>query len=118
MLMIWKPFESEGKRRVQQILTGHDNNIFSVKWLPQTCDCTIATCAADCKVRVHDVPSEQLTLACHCHKGRVKRLAITESVPSTFWSCAEDGLVLQYDMREYHRCKDTIKSNVLIDLGT
>jgi WD and tetratricopeptide repeat-containing protein 1 len=53
-------------------------------------------------------------LDCACHIGRVKRLATAPDQPTLFWSAGEDGLVIQYDMREPHECPT--QSKVLINL--
>lgn len=37
------------------ILTGHTENIFSVKFMPGSNDNTLVTCAGDCQVRVFDL---------------------------------------------------------------
>lgn len=47
--------------------------------------------------------------------GRVKRLAVAPNSPFMFWSAAEDGLILQYDLRQRHRCSSA-RNNVLINL--
>lgn len=111
-IIIWDPFSY---KKLKTLQSGHQGNIFSVKFLPDSNDNTIASGAADCKVRVHDLKSSETTLVCCCHMGRVKRLAVAPNAPFMFWSAAEDGLVLQYDLRQRHRCS-SICNNVLINL--
>ncbi|KAI1308648.1 WD and tetratricopeptide repeats protein 1 [Halotydeus destructor] len=106
-IKIWKPLQA---RNVASFPSGHQSNIFSVKFVPGSGDCTLVTCAADGQVRVHSVLDRETTMVCTCHHKRVKRLAITPSEPSMFWSCGEDGLVLEYDLRKEHRCKNSFRS--------
>ncbi|KAI4492441.1 hypothetical protein M0804_002232 [Polistes exclamans] len=111
-IILWDPFRYEKKVVIQ---TGHRGNIFSVKFMPKTNNNVLVSGAADCKVRVHDLSLTEPILACNCHLGRVKRIATIGSIPSLFWSVAEDGLVLQYDIRAPHTCENT-EPNVLINL--
>lgn len=69
-------------------------------------------------VRLHDTSVSECLSACTCHSGRVKRIATDLSVPHLFWSAAEDGLILQHDLRTSHTCAEDTKNpkNVLIDL--
>lgn len=52
------------------------------------------TGAGDRTIRVHDVELKETILICSCHVGRVKRIATAPSVPSLFWSAAEDGMIM------------------------
>ncbi|KFM60247.1 WD and tetratricopeptide repeats protein 1, partial [Stegodyphus mimosarum] len=54
-------------------------------------------------------------MSCSCHGGRVKRLAVAPNVPFMFWSAAEDGIVMQFDLRVPHQCSN-VCNNVLINL--
>lgn len=111
-IIVWDPFRH---KKLKSLQSGHQGNIFSVKFIPESNDNVLVSGAADCKVRVHDLSSSEATLSCCCHMGRVKRLAVAANCPFMFWSSAEDGLVLQYDLRERHRCS-TVCNNVLINL--
>ncbi|CAG2110116.1 unnamed protein product [Medioppia subpectinata] len=111
-IMIWDPFRH---KLLHSLQSGHQGNIFSVKFIPKTDDNMVCSGAADCRVRVHDITGSETTLVCCCHLGRVKRLAVAPNVPHLFWSAAEDGLVLQFDLREKHRCS-SVSNNVLINL--
>lgn len=57
-------------------------------------DTRVISGAADYHIRMHDISTKDLTLACSCHGGRVKRLAVAPSEPYMFWSCAEDGVIM------------------------
>ncbi|XP_058129120.1 WD and tetratricopeptide repeats protein 1-like [Anopheles ziemanni] len=111
---LWDPFRHT---QLHDILTPHEGNIFSVKFLPQRGNSVLATCAGDCKTFVFDInrQTENPTRRCVCHLHRVKRLATSPRNPHLFWSAAEDGLVLQHDMRVQHACNQQ-DNNVLIDL--
>lgn len=86
-----------------------------LQFLPKSED-TLVTGAADSKIRVHDITLSDTKLVCNCHYNRVKRIATAPNTPDTFWSAAEDGLILQYDLRMPHVCRDNDNPNVLINL--
>ena len=64
------------------------------QFLPESGDGVVATCAADCQLKVLDVRFGEETHRCSCHHGRVKRLAVTPHLPYLVWSAGEDGLVM------------------------
>lgn len=84
------------------VSTGHSENIFSVKFMPNSNDSTLVTCAGDGEVRVFDIeysgrPSvlsygDTNTRVYRSHADRVKRI-VTESSPNLFLTCSEDGEV-------------------------
>lgn len=111
-IIIWDPFR---RKKLHSILTGHHGNIFSAKFMPNSNDNIIVSGAADCRICVHDLSSQETTHVYSCHTGRVKRLATIPNLPFMFWSAAEDGTVMQFDLRESHTCSGTC-NNVLISL--
>lgn len=118
-ILLWNPFL---KRKIASIDTGHQGNIFSVKFMPQTKDGLVASAAGDGRVKIHWVEhasaintTPQTSLQCNCHVGRVKRLATAPDVPYLLWSGAEDGTVMQFDLRMPHACTNG-PSNILINL--
>ncbi|GAB6027757.1 WD and tetratricopeptide repeats [Chamberlinius hualienensis] len=111
-ITVWDPLK---RKKVQSIQTGHHGNIFSVKFVPGTNDATVVSGAADCQIRTYDVNSKEELNVCSCHIGRIKRLATLPQVPHMFWSAAEDGMIMQFDLRTRHSCIPTC-SNVLINL--
>ncbi|KAJ8956507.1 hypothetical protein NQ318_019225 [Aromia moschata] len=115
-VILWDPFRH---KQLQVIPTHHIGNIFSVKFLGNGCN-EIATAAGDCRVLVQSIPGAVAKcpplLECSCHVNRVKRLATSPIEPTLFWSAAEDGLVIQYDLREQHECSLS-QTKVLIDLS-
>lgn len=114
-VIIWDPFNGTKKTIVK---TGHEGNIFSVKYMPETSDTLLATCAADCSVKLINLYSDEFMMNCNkCHSERVKRLAVHPNEPNLLWSAGEDGLIMQYDTREVHHCGSKPK-NLLLDLKT
>jgi nuclear receptor interaction protein len=111
------------------IETGHESNIFSVKFMPYSGDRTIVSATDDVRVfdiehsghsalgssrqqgsrrrvGIHGVP-DGVTLteadtnakAFRCHTDTVKRI-VTEDNPFYFLTCSEDGDVRQWDIRQ------------------
>lgn len=92
-IKIWDPFRH---RLVTDLLTPHQGNIFSVKFMPKSNGGTIVSGAADSKIFMFDLEKGEAapTWTCRCHSGRVKRLATAPDLPYVFWSASEDGDVL------------------------
>ncbi|XP_076243195.1 WD and tetratricopeptide repeats 1 isoform X2 [Calliopsis andreniformis] len=112
-IMLWDPFRYERRLILR---TGHHGNIFSVKFLPKSYDNVLISGAGDGTVRVRDLALLEPLLICNCHISRVKRIATASTEPFLFWSAAEDGLILQYDVRAPHTCKSNESATVLINL--
>lgn len=113
-VMLWDPFTH---KQILDLVTPHDGNIFSVKFLPKQNDSIVLTGAGDCKMYVFDINrgNDVPIRKCTCHSQRIKRLATTPKLTQIFWSAAEDGRVLQHDMRTTHTCRAN-DANVLINL--
>ncbi|KAL0275580.1 UNVERIFIED_CONTAM: hypothetical protein PYX00_003392 [Menopon gallinae] len=111
--ILWDPFRH---RKLHIFETRHHGNIFTIKFLPKTKDNIVVTGAGDCRIRVHDVELRETTLVCSCHTGRVKRVATAPNVPYLFWSAAEDGMIMEFDLRAPHSCS-TQTNNVLINFA-
>lgn len=81
--------------------SGHRNNVFQAKTLPESGNKTIVTCAADGQVRAafisEDGHAETKKLA--KHSGRAHKLALEPDQPNCFLSSGEDGAVISFDMR-------------------
>ncbi|XP_064627626.1 WD and tetratricopeptide repeats protein 1-like [Lineus longissimus] len=112
-IVVWEPFLH---KKLTTVRTGHHGNIFSIKFLPNSNDSVIVSGAADCKIRVHDLNSKETSHVFSCHAGRVKRLAIAPNVPFMFWSAAEDGTIMQFDLRAPETCGPN-PQNVLVNLN-
>lgn len=114
--ILWDPLRRHKKCCIK---TGHSGNIFSVKFLPQIGARIIATAAADAKVQIHTVETQETSQVYKCHIGRVKRLATAPDTPYMLWSASEDGTIRQFDLRQPHNCNTSSKNckNVLINLN-
>lgn len=113
-VMLWDPFSHKQK---YDLTTQHDGNIFSVKFLPKRNNSVLVTGAGDCRTFVFDINrgNDFPIRKCTCHGQRVKRLATVAKHAHLYWSSAEDGKVLQHDMRSPHTCRAN-DANVLINL--
>ncbi|KAK6170193.1 hypothetical protein SNE40_018646 [Patella caerulea] len=112
-IILWDPFSH---KQLSSLRTGHQGNIFAVKFLPNSNDVILVSGAADSKIRVHDLNMKDTTHVYSCHAGRVKRIATAPTIPFMFWSAAEDGTIMQFDLR----CTDTSQTNpqnILINLN-
>ncbi|KAI8740901.1 WD and tetratricopeptide repeats protein 1 [Biomphalaria glabrata] len=112
-VILWDPFNH---KMISKLQTGHQGNIFSVKFLPHSNDALIVTGAADHRINVHDLNRKETTHVFTYHLGRVKRIATAPNLPYLFWSAAEDGTIMQFDLR----CTSTTTSapnNILINLN-
>lgn len=105
------------RMRKYKLDSGHQGNIFAVKFLPYSNDNTIVSAAADASIRVNSVSTAECINHFDCHTRRIKRLAITKESPFILWSGSEDGTVREFDLREPHTCQSNLPcSNVLINL--
>ncbi len=95
-VFIWDPFRG---KPLTSINTGHDGNIFSVKFMPQTKNNLVVSGAADGIVQLHDVEHKRTIETFRKHIYRVKRLEVAPSCPNILWSAGEDGLVMEIDIR-------------------
>ncbi|KJA30239.1 hypothetical protein HYPSUDRAFT_81859 [Hypholoma sublateritium FD-334 SS-4] len=113
------------------INTGHRDNIFNAKMLPQSS--RIVTAARDAEIRVFDLRTSSASLTMprkagtyfndlriatiRCHGDSVKKIA-TEHSSDLFMSVSEDGTVRQHDLRTPHTCRRSGSCPTpLIDVG-
>ncbi|CAI5746295.1 unnamed protein product [Peronospora destructor] len=118
-LLIWS---YEQHKKLQEIETGHQLNIFAVCFVPGTDNHVLATGAMDHDVRIHYAPFRDVSSKIYrVHRGRVKDIGSSHAVPKVFWTAAEDGLVYQFDLRVLPKTDGTWEtpdtSGVLIKLG-
>ena len=107
-------------RKVHEVLTPHRANIFSAKFLSETGDNKIVSCAGDGTLLYTDILREEETATCQytCHAGTVYDVLIIPGDPNTFLSCGEDGTVRWFDLRTKSSCqKDVCKDDILINCG-
>ena len=93
-------------RKVHEVLTSHRANIFSAKFLPETGDRKIVSCAGDGQLLYTDILREEETAGCqyNCHVGTVYETLTVPGDPNTFLSAGEDGTVRWFDLRVKSSC--------------
>eukprot|EP00850_Spirogloea_muscicola_P023229 SM000340S12919 [mRNA] locus=s340:68574:74516:+ [translate_table: standard] len=108
--------------------SGHSQNVFCTKFVPETGDALVASGAGDGEVRVNCVSqlgrkgaAAQSHAVFGCHSRRVKKLAVEEGNPYLVWSASEDGTLRQHDLREPNFCSAPLSSHeecrsILLDL--
>ncbi|KAI7861323.1 WD40-repeat-containing domain protein [Spinellus fusiger] len=108
-MIIWNTYDNFQKALT--INTGHSANIFSTKFMPYTSDTLLISAAADAEVRVFDISKaisnstrNTLIKVYNCHTESVKQIATHKTTPYEFLTCAEDGTVRHYDIRQPHTC--------------
>ncbi|XP_062039123.1 DDB1- and CUL4-associated factor 8-like [Lepus europaeus] len=88
---------------VLEFESGHRNNVFQAKFLPNCSDSIIATCARDGQVRVatlYTAPSLQSTKCVAQHRGASHKLALEPDSPFKFLTSGEDAVVFTIDLRQ------------------
>nr|XP_008270847.2 DDB1- and CUL4-associated factor 8 [Oryctolagus cuniculus] len=88
---------------VLEFESGHRNNVFQAKFLPNCSDSIIATCARDGQVRVatlYTAPSLQNTKCVAQHGGASHKLALDPDSPFKFLTSGEDAVVFTIDLRQ------------------
>uniref|UniRef100_A0A8C6A771 DDB1-and CUL4-associated factor 8 n=1 Tax=Marmota marmota marmota TaxID=9994 RepID=A0A8C6A771_MARMA len=92
-----------GKRPVLDFDSGHKNNVFQAKFLPNCGDSILATCSRDGQVRVAELSAPTFGKNSKCvakHKGASHKLALEPDSPFKFLSSGEDALVFTIDLRQ------------------
>uniref|UniRef100_A0A5S6QMQ9 WD_REPEATS_REGION domain-containing protein n=1 Tax=Trichuris muris TaxID=70415 RepID=A0A5S6QMQ9_TRIMR len=82
--------------------TGHRLNVFQSKFVPQTNDLRIVTCARDGQVRLAELAPDgscRATRLLARHAGTSHKLSCDPDSPNLVLSCGEDGNVFEIDMR-------------------
>ena len=83
--------------------SGHHDNVFQARIIPESSNASVVSCAADGEVRVgHISPGGGAlqTRKLGSHSGRAHKLALCPQHPATFLSCGEDGAVNFFDLRQ------------------
>ncbi|KAF7235556.1 DDB1- and CUL4-associated factor 8 [Varanus komodoensis] len=91
------------RQPVLQFESGHKSNVFQAKFLPNSGDSTLATCARDGQVRVAELSATQCcktTKRVAQHKSSAHKLALEPDSPCTFLSAGEDAVVFTIDLRQ------------------
>ncbi|XP_033057492.1 DDB1- and CUL4-associated factor 8-like protein 2 [Trachypithecus francoisi] len=91
------------QRPVLNFESGHTNNVFQAKFLPNCGDSTLAMCARDGQVRVAELISASYFENTKCvaqHRGPAHKLALVPDSPSQFLTSGEDAVVFTIDLRQ------------------
>ncbi|XP_044245349.1 DDB1- and CUL4-associated factor 8-like [Ursus arctos] len=88
---------------VLEFASGHKNNVFQAKFLPNCGDSTLAMCARDGQIRI-----AELSALPHCkntkrvaqHRGASHKLALEPDSPFKFLTSGEDAVVFAIDLRQ------------------
>ncbi|KAM7045462.1 DDB1- and CUL4-associated factor 8-like [Molossus nigricans] len=91
------------QRPVRTFNTGHRNNVFQAKFLPNCGDSTLATCARDGQVRVAQLPAlphSRVSKRVAQHRGACHKLALEPDCPFRFLTSGEDAVVFAIDLRQ------------------
>ncbi|KAM5290324.1 DDB1- and CUL4-associated factor 8-like [Glossophaga mutica] len=83
--------------------SGHRNNVFQAKFLPNCGDSTLATCARDGQVRVARLPAlphSSFSKQVAQHRGSSHKLALEPDSPFKFLTSGEDAVVFAIDLRQ------------------
>lgn len=91
------------QRPVMAFNTGHRNNVFQAKFLPNCGDSTLATCARDGQVRVAQLPAISLSRVSKRvaqHRGACHKVALVPDSPVRFLTAGEDAVVFGIDLRQ------------------
>eukprot|EP01041_Mallomonas_annulata_P008393 gene8393-17307_t len=99
---------------------GHTDNIFGIRFLPNTNDQFLVTGAMDGAVALHELDASKRThvksQVYPCHRGQVKYVETEPQSPHVFFSASDDSHVRQYDTRLPY-CGCTSYENGAVGLG-
>ncbi|XP_028401788.1 DDB1- and CUL4-associated factor 8-like [Dendronephthya gigantea] len=82
--------------------SGHTGNVFQAKFMPNTNNSTVVTCARDGQVRVgylSSIGSCSRTKRLAQHRDGAHKLSIEPGSPNVLLTCGEDGQVIEIDLR-------------------
>ncbi|KAM8895907.1 DDB1- and CUL4-associated factor 8-like [Lycaon pictus] len=91
------------KHPVLEFMSGHKNNVFQAKFLPNCGDSTLAMCARDGQVRIAElsaIPHCKNTKRVAQHRGASHKLALEPDSPFKFLTSGEDAVVFAIDLRQ------------------
>lgn len=97
---IWNWRESKSS---YSFTTGHRSNVFQCKFMPFTNDSHLVSCARDGMVRLAEISS---TGSCRdakklaSHRGAAHKLAMLSDSSHVFYSCGEDAVIFEIDLRQ------------------
>ncbi|KAG9277866.1 DDB1- and CUL4-associated factor 6-like isoform X2 [Astyanax mexicanus] len=100
-----------------KVPSNHQANIYSAKFMPESCDNWIVSSAGDGSIHYTNIlRSPNITqYKFTCHNSTVYEILTVPSDPHTFLSCGEDGTVRWFDVRLKKECsKSRCSDDVLI----
>ncbi|CAF3686784.1 unnamed protein product [Rotaria sp. Silwood1] len=116
-LIVTDPFTRQVLTKVH---SGHRENIFSAKFLPETNDRRVVSCSGDGVVyhtnfdRPNTSHSVEGCFTCH-GSTTAYEVRIIPHTPNLFLSCADDCTIRLYDLRTKSNClKDQCNDDILI----
>lgn len=83
--------------------SGHRSNVFQCKFMPYTGDCHLVSCARDGQVRLAELSSTgacRVTKKLAHHRGAAHKLALLSGSSHVFYSCGEDAVAFEIDLRQ------------------
>ena len=98
-IVVWKWME---RRPLYTFDTKHTTNVFQARFMPESDNSVLVSAARDGQVRAHIINSSgELANSRRVanHRDSAHKLAVDPSLPHTFLSCGEDGLVQEIDLR-------------------
>ncbi|KAI6646603.1 DDB1- and CUL4-associated factor 8-like [Oopsacas minuta] len=98
-IVVWKWME---RRPFLTFDTKHTFNVFQARFMPESDSSVIVSAARDGQVRAHIIGSSgelANSRRVASHKDSAHKLAVDRSLPHTFLSCGEDGLIQEIDLR-------------------
>ncbi|KAG9292705.1 hypothetical protein G9A89_008293 [Geosiphon pyriformis] len=124
---IWSPFEHQNNPLIHSIPSGHHANIFSARFMTNTGNRHIVSCAADGIVKFTDLDafiSQSGTSSWNpcssfqCHSDLTYEVLPDPIDPNIFFDCSDDGTINQYDLRIRTSCDcDHCSQHTLLDLN-
>ncbi|CAG8523024.1 7308_t:CDS:2 [Paraglomus brasilianum] len=109
-LNIWTPFTHPSRSPCHSIVSGHTANIFSARFMANTGDRHIVSCAADGIIRFTDLNKvTDSGIGCpsppfRCHRDLVYEVMPDPTDSNVFFSCSDDGCINLFDLRVSTSC--------------
>jgi WD repeat-containing protein 42A len=99
-VVVWRWAESKAFFKFD---SGHRSNVFQCKFMPFTGDCHLVSCAREGHVRLAELSSTGMckrTKKLAQHRGAAHKLALLCDSSHVFYSCGEDAVTFQIDLRQ------------------